>query len=240
MKRYIYHVLGEGLGKGDVVTLLDKVTDWESILVGVTGGESLVSHIEESIVSTLLNGVGDLLPLLLGWVDTSWVVCASVEEEDGSLLSTLDISNHALKVKPNCILVIVSVLGDLKPGVGEDGAVVGPRWVRDVDLLCARVPLCEELASDAESAGARDGLGDDEAVESRGALAVGEDGGGFGELWDSGDAGVLLVHLGLDHLVLGGANGWEDVWLSGIVTVCANTCSIPSEHVHGLHLASAY
>lgn len=214
------------------MTLLDKVTDWESILVGVTGGESLVSHVEESVVSTLLDSTRDLLPLLLSWVDTSWVVCASVKQEDGSLLSTLDISNHALKVKTNGVLVVVSVLRDLESRVGEDGTVVGPRWVWDVDLLCAWVPLCEELSSDAESTGARDGLGDDEAVESRGALSVGEDGRGLGELWDTGDAGVLLVHLGLDDLVLGGANGWENVWLSSIVTVCANTCSISSEHVN--------
>lgn len=64
---------------------------------------------------------------------------------------------------------------------------------------------------------------DDEAVESVGALAVGKDGRGLGELRDTGDAGVLLVELGCDDLVLSGANGWENVWLSRVVTVRANT-----------------
>lgn len=148
------------------MALLDEVADWKSILVGVTGGESLVSHIEESVVLSSLDGIGDLFPLLLSWVDTSWVVCASVEEEDGSLLGTLDIRNHALEIKTNGVLVVVSVLGDLEAGVSEDGTVVGPRWIWDVDLLCAWVPLCEELTADAESASAGDGLGDDEAVKS--------------------------------------------------------------------------
>lgn len=216
------------------MSLLNEVADWESIFVGVTGSESLVSHVEESVVLSILDGLGDLLPLLDSWVDASWVVCASVEEEDGSLLSTLDIGNHALEVETNGVLVVVSVLGYLESGVGEDGTVVGPGWVWDVDLLCAWVPFGEELSTDAESASAGDGLGDDEAVESGGALTVGEDGGSLGELWDTGDAGVLLVHLSLDDLILSGANRWENVWLSGIVTVCANACSITSEHIDNL------
>lgn len=212
------------------MSLLNKVADWESVLVGITGSESLVSHVEESVVLSILDGLGDLLPLLDSWVDTSWVVCASVEKEDGSLLSTLDVGDHTLEVEANGVLVVVSVLGDLESGVDEDGTVVGPGWVWNVDLLCARVPLREELATDAKSTSSRDGLGDDKAVESRGTLTVSKDGGSLGELWDTGDTGVLLVHLSLDDLVLGGANRWENVWLSGIVTICANTCIIKSEH----------
>ena len=216
------------------MSLLNEMANWESIFVGITGSESLVSHVEESVVLSILDGPRDLLPLLDSWVDASWVVCASVEKEDGSLLSTLDIGNHALEVETNGVLVIVPVLGDLESGVGEDGTVVGPGWVWDVDLLCSWVPFGEELATNAESASAGDGLGDDEAVESGGALTVGEDGGSLSEFWYTGDAGVLLIHLSLDDLVLGGANRWQNVWLSGIITVCANTYSITSEHVNSL------
>lgn len=64
---------------------------------------------------------------------------------------------------------------------------------------------------------------DDEAVECVGALAVGKDGRGLCELGDTGDSGVLLVKLCSDDLVLSGANGRENVWLSLVVTVRANT-----------------
>jgi hypothetical protein len=66
-------------------------------------------------------------------------------------------------------------------------------------------------------------LCDDEAVQRVGALAVGKDSRGLGELRDTGDSGVLLVELGCDDLVLSGANGRENVWLSRVVTVGANT-----------------
>ena len=68
----------------------------------------------------------------------------------------------------------------------------------------------EELTTNAEGTSAGDGLGDDEAVKSRGSLTIGENGGGLGELWDSSDAGVFFVHLGFDNLVFGSADGWED------------------------------
>lgn len=64
---------------------------------------------------------------------------------------------------------------------------------------------------------------DDEAVESVGTLTVGKDGRGLCELGDTGDSGVLLVELGSDDLVLSGANGRENVWLSLVVTVGTNT-----------------
>jgi hypothetical protein len=66
-------------------------------------------------------------------------------------------------------------------------------------------------------------LCDDEAVESVGALTVGKDGSGLCELRDTGDSGVLLVEFSSDDLVLSGANGRENVWLSRVVTVGANT-----------------
>jgi len=205
------------------VALLDEVTDWESILVGVTRCETLVCHVEESVVLALLNSIADLLPLLRSWIDTSWVVGASVEQENAALLGTLDIVDQALEVEANGVLVVVSVLGNLQTGVLEDSTVVCPRWVGDVDLLCAWVPACEELTTDAESASARDGLCDDEAVECAGTLTICEKGSSLGELRDTGDAGVFLVGLRSNDLVLSNANGREHVWLSLVVAVGTNT-----------------
>jgi hypothetical protein len=82
----------------------------------------------------------------------------------------------------------------------------------------------EESTSDAKGACARDGLSDDNAIESAGTWAVCEEGGSFGEVRDSCDAGVLLVQLCLDDFVFGSSDGGEDVGLSCIVAVGSNTC----------------
>lgn len=70
---------------------------------------------------------------------------------------------------------------------------------------------------------------DDYAVEGAGVSPVSEESSGFGEVWDTGDASVFFVELGLDDFLFGSAYGWENVWLSLVVAVCANTYVIVSE-----------
>lgn len=82
----------------------------------------------------------------------------------------------------------------------------------------------EELSTNAQSTGTRDGLGDGKAVEDGGVVAVGQLGGSGGELGDTGNAGVLLVHLVVDDATLSLADRGQDVGLASIVTVGANTC----------------
>ena len=96
------------------MALLDKVSERKGVLVCISRRKSLVRHIKECIVSSRLDSLADLLPLLRSWVDTSWVVSASVKQESASLRCSLDIRNHSLKVKTNCILVVVSVFLNLQ------------------------------------------------------------------------------------------------------------------------------
>jgi hypothetical protein len=83
----------------------------------------------------------------------------------------------------------------------------------------------EEGTAYPEGAGAGNALGDDNAVLVDGGAvgAVGEDGSGLGEVRHTGDAGVLLVEVLLDDLLLGLADGGQDVGLSLVVTVGADT-----------------
>lgn len=214
------HVLGETLAKSDVVALLDEVAGSKGILVGVTASKALVGHVEEGEVALLLHDIADLAPLGLGRVDTGGVVSASVEEDDAALGSGLDVGNQTLEVEANGVLVVVAVLGDLETGVGEDGLVVSPAGVGEVDLLRAGVELLEESTTNAQSTGTGDGLGDDEAVvlDGGGVGAVSELGGGGGEGGNTGDASVLLVQAGCDDLVLSGADGGQNVRLALVVT----------------------
>jgi hypothetical protein len=63
----------------------------------------------------------------------------------------------------------------------------------------------EECTTYPEGAGAGNALGDDDAVLVDGGTVgpVGEESGGLGEVWDTGDAGVLFVEVLLDDLLLG-------------------------------------
>lgn len=219
-----HHVLGERLAEGNVVALLNEVTDSEGILVGVTAGKALVGHVEEGEVALLLDDIRDLLPLLLAGVNTSGVVGASVEEEDAAVGGSLDISNQTLKVEADGALVVVAVLLNLETGVVEDGLVVSPRGGGDVDLLLAGEELGEESSTNSEGTSTGDGLGDGDAIKGGVVGAVSQLGGGGSELGDTSDAGVLLVQLGLNHLLLSLADGGQDVGLASIVTVGTDTC----------------
>lgn len=205
------------------MAISDELTDSEGVGVRVTAGEALVGHVEEGQVTLGQADLRDLLPLLGGRVDTSRVVGAGMEKESRAGRRLLEVLNHALEVKANGVLVVVTVVLDLEARVLEDGLVVGPRRGRDADLLLARVPAVEELSTNAQGTGAGDGLGDGDAVEHWGVVAVGELGGGGRELGDTSDAGVLLVHLVVDDAPLSLADGGEDVGLAGVITVRANT-----------------
>lgn len=73
------HVLGKGLGKGDMMALRNKMAHSECVTRCGTRGESLVSHIEEGEKLPLFNDIGDLCPLLLSRVNASWIVGTCVE-----------------------------------------------------------------------------------------------------------------------------------------------------------------
>ena len=72
------------------MALLNEVANGECVASGVTGGEALVSHVEEGEGLLLLDDVRYLLPLLGRGVNTSGVVCTSVEKNDGLLRDVLE------------------------------------------------------------------------------------------------------------------------------------------------------
>lgn len=206
-------------------TFLDEVTEGKGILVGVTAGKALVGHVEEGEVVARLDSLSNLDPLLLGRIDASWVVGAGVEQDNAALGHGLDVGNHAVKVEADGVLVVVTVLLDLQARVLEDSIVVRPRGSGNVDGLCAWVVTLEEGATNAQSTSARDGLSHgDAAFFERGRVgAVGELESSRGELGNTGDAGVLLVEVRLDDLLLGLLHGGEDVGLALVIAVRTNT-----------------
>lgn len=108
------------------MALLNKVADGIGVLVSIARGEALIRHIKERKVTAVLDGIGDGAPLLRGWVHTSWVMGAGMEQEDAVLRGVLDVSEETVNVEANSLLVVVTVLLHIEPGVAEDSSMVSP------------------------------------------------------------------------------------------------------------------
>ncbi len=104
-----YHVLGERLGKGDVVALLDKVSQRKSVLVDVAAGEALVGHVEEGEVALVLDGSLNRPSTGPRWGSTPVGLCAQAWNRktlpSGAALTSPE---QALKVQPDGVLVVVA------------------------------------------------------------------------------------------------------------------------------------
>jgi hypothetical protein len=74
-----YHVLSETLSQAGSVSLLNEVPQGKGVVVGVSASESLVGHVEEGVVTSLLDGVTDRLPFLLSRVHSSGIVSACMQ-----------------------------------------------------------------------------------------------------------------------------------------------------------------
>ncbi|KAI7372235.1 PLP-dependent transferase [Hortaea werneckii] len=72
-------VLRVGLRDHELEALLDKVVDGPGVASQRAGGKALVCAVEEGELFLLLHHLGDLLPLILRWVDTGRVVGAGVK-----------------------------------------------------------------------------------------------------------------------------------------------------------------
>lgn len=86
---------------------------------------------------------------------------ARVDEEDALVGRLAKVLLEALEIEADRCLVVVAVRPRLDPDIFEDGRVVGPRRVRDVDGLGALgegVEASEEKGAEVVGACARDGL----------------------------------------------------------------------------------
>lgn len=151
-------VLGETLSDEELEALLDEVIDSPSILSKVTRGKTLVSAVEEGEVVLLAHKGSNLLPLLLSGINTSGVVRASMENEDGALRSILESGLQAIEIEALGVFVEVGVCGNVEADILEDLVVVDPGRVGDIDGPAASEELGKEESSQVHGTSARDGL----------------------------------------------------------------------------------
>lgn len=205
--------------------LRQEMAQRKRIAIRIPTRKALVCHIKERKVSPGLHHITDLTPLGLCRVNARRIMRTGMQQEHAVLRRSSHIGKHALEIEPDGVLVVVAVLLDLEARVLEDGAVVGPAWGGDEDLFlfAVWVEALEEGGAYPQGAGAGDGLGDGDTVFFDGGAgsAKCERGGGLGEGGDTGDAGVFLVEVRFDHLLLRSADGGEDVWLSLVITYIA-------------------
>jgi len=150
------HNLCERLGNNHFKSFVQEVSQSNSILVEVSRDKALVSSVEERIEIVLLADSGNHFPLFQSWINTSWVVSASVEEDARSWGSVLEILDHSLEVKSLGLLVEVSVLSDFESGSFEYLIVVAPSWITDIDGSWSE--LDESISDDSESSSSRESL----------------------------------------------------------------------------------
>ena len=149
-------VLGKALSDDHLKSQLMEQSDWVSIFLKISGCEPLVGRVKEWEKTFLLDDFSDFSPLLLGWVNTAWVVSASVEKDNRSFRSIAESLNHALEVQSVCLSIEVRVFGMLEASFFHDREVVGPRRVRDVNETWS--VNTEELEANSQSTGSRESL----------------------------------------------------------------------------------
>jgi len=111
-------------------------------------------------VVALAHDRGDLFPLLLSGIYAGWVVGAGVQDDDGAWTSGPERSEHAIEIEALGLRGEVRVIGNGKPGIGEDLIVVGPCRAGEVDMWSwsGRVESGEEEGAQVHCTGARDRL----------------------------------------------------------------------------------
>lgn len=218
------HDFGERLGNDHFEALIEEISEADTILVEITSDETLISSVEEWVELSLSADGGDLFPLVEGWINTSWVMSASMEKDSRTWSSISKVSDHAVEVEALGFLVEVSVLSNLKPSGTENLHVVSPSWVTNVNWSWSE--LMEEIGNDSQGTGSRQGLrgGNSSAGDVRVVPSEQDASGTLVEGLVTVDWSVLLVKsVIIGDSLLGLSYDWEDVWLTVFRSVGADT-----------------
>ena len=157
-----------------------------------------------------MQGGQHLIPLGAIQIHAGGVVAAGVQHEHRTRAGCLDAVQHALEVHAVGGGVIVGVGFHLEAGCLEDGAVVLPAGIADVDGGALGAEAAQQVGADLQAAGAAQGLcgdgalvGDDGRVLAQQQLLHGLVIGGDavdGQVAPGGMGGIELV-FGLAHAV---------------------------------------
>lgn len=128
-------VLGERLRAEKFEASFHEVADSESVMNRVTASKSLVGRVEEGEKLFLFNNIGKLNPLFLRRITACWVVGASMENNNGSFGSVLQICTKTFEIDGSGVRIPVAVVVPFcESGTKENLLVVLPCWVLKQNL----------------------------------------------------------------------------------------------------------
>jgi hypothetical protein len=219
-------VLGVRLEEHDVVGVLLEESEGVGISLEVTGGESLVSGIEgrEEVLS--LHNFQNFLPLLLVGVDTSRVVRADVEHDEGVVLAVVQIFAETIEIESLGLGVEVSVGLVVVANELSKSSVDGPGLGGNHDInVLVGVPVGEEGKTESERSSSRDRLSSSNSVLLEGLRVLSESEllGLVDEGVNTLDSSVLVIHVVGEDSLLSDSNARQDVRLVVVVSVGSHT-----------------
>ena len=195
-------VLGEGKSEGDLVSILDELTERVSIVSNRSRAIAQVGSIEENDVVLLLAQLGDLVPLLVRRIHSGGVVSASVEQEARMIISLADVIHHSLEVQNGLLAVQVRVLASGHSSIAENGVLVRPGGVREVHLS-RDVAVLQELGKKTERTRSRNSLsaGDHVLLLVVDLVTPSELGGSLIERRQTNQTGILVILSAAESLL---------------------------------------
>ena len=150
------HVLGKALGKHDLEPLFDEISDGPGVLLKVSSGEALIGRVEEGNQRVSLANFSDFLPLFSGGINSSGVMGAGVEEDDGSRNGVVEELDHGRDVRSSGLGVVVRILDPFKSSVFDNVLMVKPGGVGKIDE--PGEILAEESESETQGSSSGNGL----------------------------------------------------------------------------------
>ena len=219
------HVLCKGLSESYLMSILNKLPQCRGISINVSWSKSLISHVKEGEKPLWFDNVGDLLPLLGFWINSSRVVSTGMKKDNRSFRYLREIFQSSLEVKSTGLGFVVSILLDSKTCSGKERNMITPRWVRHPDFFGSFSEFTQVKSSDCKRSCSWNSLDsdiktilNDGAVVSKGKVCS-----SLRKLRNTTDRQVFLVHSGLKYPLLCFSDWRKNIGFAIIISVCSNT-----------------
>lgn len=218
------HVLCEGLSDSELEAPFSEKTNRECVLNQVTGGEALISRVEEGEQTVLLHHSCKLVPLVFSEIDTSGVMCASVQQHNRARLSHGESVVHARPIQRASLAIVVRIGLHGEASHLNDVVVIAPSGIADIDVT--REELSQEFEANTESTSSGDSLSGDNSSFSNSCTVSSENKSSrcIVELSKTVDGKIFLIDGGvLRDSKINLSDNLERVRLFIVVTISTNT-----------------
>lgn len=128
-------VFGKALYRRQEMTVFHEHANGGGVFRGIAGCKALVRAVEKGHQLSLLHGVTDLLPLFQCRVHACGVVSAGVQQYYTASGHLFQVLHESVKVQVGIFGIVVPVLVHLQAHILENGVVVAPRRIGNVNVF---------------------------------------------------------------------------------------------------------